>query len=132
MPWKRVIEGYYLATPLFFAIDLVWREPVRAAALSAPGGRYAYYVVLVLLGLLCRVRPAWAPAIGMGESAFNLLLLILSVMLPIWNLTDQVLTDQPITGGLTQAHVWNFALAGTMAVLSFKRSEWAMRARPRV
>ena len=35
-PWRRVIEAYYLATPLFFLVDLVWRAPIRVAGIEHP------------------------------------------------------------------------------------------------
>jgi hypothetical protein len=48
---------YHLATPLFALLDFGWDLPVRVAGLGASRQRGAYYVVLLLLGLLCRVRP---------------------------------------------------------------------------
>lgn len=119
----RIIEGYYLATPVFFVVDLLFEAPVRVAGLAMPGWRYAYYGALVLLGIVCRARPRVAPAVGMAESATNLLLLLLSILLPIWSAGEALATDEIIVPGLTQAGVWNVAIAGSMAVISFKRNE---------
>jgi hypothetical protein len=98
---------------------------VRAAAFQAPAWRYAYYVLLLGLGLLCRFRPRLAPLVGMGESAANLLLLILSIMLPIWGVADRVLADEPVMGAPTAAQLLNFVLAGGMAIIAFKQNEGA-------
>jgi hypothetical protein len=128
MAWRygdRIIEAYYLATPLFFLADLIFDAPVRAAAFHAPAWRYAYYIVLVGLGLLCRFRPRLAPVVGMGESAANLLLLILSILLPIWGMADQVLAHEPVTGAPTGPQLVNFVLVGGMAIIAFKRNEGA-------
>lgn len=121
----RIVEAYYLATPLFFLGDLIFDAPVRAAAFQTAAWRYAYYVLLLGLGLLCRFRPRLAPLVGMGESAANLLLLILSIMLPIWGMADLVLADEPVTGAPTVAQLVNFVLAGGMAIISFKQNEGA-------
>lgn len=123
--WDRIIEIYYLATPLFFLTDVILDAPVRAAAFHVPVWRYLYYVVLMGLGVLCRYKPAVAPVVGMGESAINLLLLILSIMLPIWSMADQVLAHEPVSGAPTWAQLSNFVLAGGMAIVAFKRNERA-------
>ncbi len=126
----RWIERYYLmATPLFFLVDLLFHAPVRIAAIESPGWRYAYYGALVALGVVCRWRPRLAPAAGVLESSVNILLLILAVMLPIFNLGESFAAgDDPGlaftgTSGLT---VWNFLLSGTVLLLSFRRSQGAL------
>ena len=70
-----VIQIYYLLTPVFVAVDLMGGGPVRVAGLGDSAWRLAYYGLLVVLALVCRVRPGLAPAVGMTESAVNLLLL---------------------------------------------------------
>lgn len=122
----RIITGYYLATPVFAALDLLADAPVRAAGLGGPAWRWGYYVILLVLGLLCRARPAWAPAVGMTESAFNLVLLLLSILLPIWSLPDAVLAGGPTVVPAGPVELVNVALSGSVAILSFKRSERAL------
>lgn len=124
-PWDRIIEAYYLATPLFFVADVILDAPVRVSAFQVSAWRYLYYLVLVGLGVLCRYRPALAPIVGMGESAVNLLLLILSILLPIWGMADQVSAHQPVSGAPTWTRLVNFVLAGGMAIIAFKRNEGA-------
>ncbi len=116
---------YYLATPLFAALDFGWDLPVRVAGLSVSWQRVAYYGVLVLLGVLCRARPTAGPWVGMAESSVNLFLLLLSILLPIWSMPEAVLageTPEPLMGGVALA---NAVLAGFVLVASFQRSRMA-------
>lgn len=119
---------YYLATPLFAAVDVFLGEPVRVAALGAQGWRYAYYGVAFGLGLLCWARPRVAPLVGITESSVNLLLLLLSVLLPIWNLPAEVAAGGDAELGFGAARIWNVAIVGAALVLSIKRSERELHA----
>jgi len=126
---------YYLATPFFALLDFGWHLPVRVAGLGASWQRGAYYVVLVLLGMLCRARPRAGPWVGMAESSVNLLLLLLGILLPIWSMPDTVLTGGtpgPTLGGVGWA---NALLSGVVLVASFHRNrmvaERSLRSPPR-
>lgn len=120
----RGLTAYYLATPLFALLDLGAGVSVRAAAIEGTAPRVAYYAVLVVLGVLCRIRPSVAPWIGMGESSLNLLLLILAVLLPIWGASDAVLAGGALTGPeMIMERTMNLAIGGTVLVVSFHRSE---------
>ncbi len=79
-PGPRLIEAYYLATPLFFLVDVFLSFPIRVSALADPGLRYLYYAFALGCGVASRVRPKVGPYVGLAESALNILLLILSVM----------------------------------------------------
>ena len=125
-PWWRVLEVYYLATPLFFLVDLVWQAPIRVAGIESQSWRYAYYAALVAFVILGRARPALRPLIGLTESSINLLLLILSIMLPIWGMADLVFTDQPVPPLFPPAKLWNFVLVAPMVVISIKLNEHAL------
>lgn len=116
---------YYLSTPLFAVLDFAWDVPVRVAGLGAPWQRGAYYLVLVLLGVLCRARPRAGPWVGMAESSVNLVLLLLAILLPIWSMPDAVLTGvtpAPVMGGVGLANAF---LSGLVLVASFHRSRMA-------
>ena len=91
MRLPRALSLYYIAGTLGFAvIDWVLAAPIRAAFLARPSQRWVYYAVLIGLGLLCRARPGWAPLVGMLESAANLTLVLLSIMLPVYASTSSV------------------------------------------
>jgi hypothetical protein len=119
------IVAYYLATPAFAVADLVFGVPVRLAGIADAAHRLVYYVVVFSLGILCRLRPTTAPFVGMAESTVNLLVLLLSILLPIWSLPDAVLSGAPLDGGLTGMALGNALLSGTALVVSFHRSQAA-------
>ena len=84
----RWIQGYYLASPFFFLFGLWWGVEVRVTFITEPGPRFLYYLVLSGLGLLAHFRPRSAPWVALGESALNLLLIMLWILLPIYSLAD--------------------------------------------
>lgn len=125
-PPARLLAGYYLATPIFAVVDAAAGAPVRVSGFLPGWGRAAYYAALLVLGLLCRARPAAAPWVGMAESSVNLLLLLLGILLPVWSMTDAVLAGGPMEGaGLTPLAAGNALLAGGALVVSFHRHQRA-------
>lgn len=88
------MEAYYLATPLFFLADVVMGLSVRVSALGNPGLRYLYYAFALGCGILARTRPRMAPFVGIAESSLNVLLLVLSIMLPVFQLPEQFLAGE--------------------------------------
>lgn len=77
---------YYLATPAFAVADLGFHGPFRVSQVLPPEARTAYYAGLFGLGLLCLSRRGATPWVGTLESSGNLLILLLGILLPIWNL----------------------------------------------
>lgn len=121
----NLIVAYYLATPVFAVADLLFGVPVRLAGIADAAHRLAYYVVVFALGILCRLRPTAAPFVGMTESTVNLLILLLSILLPIWSLPDALLAGAPLDAGLSGMALGNALLSGTALVVSFHRSQAA-------
>jgi hypothetical protein len=120
-------------TPLFFLLDWVWGVSVRASFLPRVELRVMYYVFCLVCAAVIQREPGAAPYVGLGESALNLFLLMLSILLPIWQLQDAVLSGGggafvPMTGW----RVINVMLSGTMLVVSFQRNQDALvrRLRP--
>ncbi|MHB1192311.1 MAG: hypothetical protein ACYC6F_04615 [Longimicrobiales bacterium] len=122
---SRWVTGYLLATPLFAVLDLGLGLPVRVATILPESGRLAYYAGIFALGLLCRARPMATPWVGMLESASNLTLLLLSILLPIWSFPLASAGDAPVQIGLTPAGAANALLSGVALVASFHRHEAA-------
>lgn len=113
---------FYLATPLFAALDAVAGWPVRVAALPGDGWRWFWYGVLLLLGLLCRARPRLAPLVGMTESSVNLTFLFLSILLPIWGMpSGELEAAGPVAFG--PVRIVNVLLSGGALILAFQRSQ---------
>lgn len=119
------VAVYYLATPLFAAADFLFGLPVRVAGLAVPWQRGVYYAVVLLLGILCRVRPGAVPWVGMAESSVNLFLLLLGILLPLWSLPEALLAGGPLQAGLGPLAAANALVAGTALVVSFHRNQRA-------
>jgi len=123
---SRLLEAYYLVTPLFFLYDLLVGASIRIAAIPAPELRYAYYALVFALGFLVRKRPRTGPIVGIAESSVNLLLLVLSVMLPIWNAVDAAASGGALDGAImTREKLLNFVVTGPVLVVAFKQNEAA-------
>lgn len=115
--------GYLLGTPVFLLIDVLFHAPIRIAALQGSNVRFAYYGVAFALGLLARARPSIEPWVGMGETAFNILLLVLAIMIPIWNLPDALLANEPLVGPFDTIPLTNFGLSGSILLVGYYRSQ---------
>lgn len=127
----RFFTRYYLlGTVLFWALDVLVSIPVRAAFTGRPRMRYGYYLALLGLGLACRRWPRAAPLLGICESGLNLTLLVLSIMLPVFSLVDQV-ESGPLALPFTTWTFVNFAIAGTVMVWTLRRHQSALRDRIR-
>jgi hypothetical protein len=120
------ISFYYLATPLFAALDLWAGLPVRAVGLESAALRLGYYALAFALGFVMRARPVLAPALAMVESAGNLTLLMAAVLVPIWSLQETL--DGGVAAALP-ARVANLALSGSVLVYSFYKGQARLRDR---
>lgn len=115
------LVGYYLATPLFALADLGFGMSVRVAGLDEPWQRGLYYAGAFGCGAFCRLYPRATPWVGIVESSGNLLLLLLSILLPIWTLPDAVLSGSDVTVSLGGASILNTVVSGGVLVWAFHR-----------
>jgi hypothetical protein len=114
---------YYLATPVFAVADFYLGAPVRVAGLEDPNQRAYYYAALMVCGVVGRLRPGSVPWIGMLESAVNVLLLVLAIMLPIWNLPTAFASGEELVGPFERVSLVNFVFSGGAFVTSFYRHQ---------
>jgi len=130
MTRDRWIRWYYLATPLFAGLDLALGASIRAAGIPSPAGRAAYYAFALGCGLLLRWRPRWTPFIGIGESAVNLFVLLLSVLGPLFLLPAAVAegAEPAFTFGL--GRIVNVLLSGAVLIWSFQGHVARLASRP--
>ncbi len=122
----RPLLAYYLGgTPLFLLLDAAWELSVRASFLDTLEARVAYYAFCLLCGWLAWKFPRRASWIGLGESALNIVLLVVSFMVPILTLGAEVAADPfaPIEAPVTTAGIVNFAIAAGVAWWSFERRQ---------
>jgi hypothetical protein len=120
----RWIQGYYLASPLFFLAGLWWGMEVRVTFIPDPGWRFLYYLVLTSLGLLSYFLPRVAAWVALGESSLNLFLIMLWILLPIYALPGDALGAGPVSLPYTAGQVLvNGLLAGTFFLFGFYRAQ---------
>ena len=105
--------AYLLATPVFLIVDVVFDVPFRVAMIEGSDFRFLYYAGATLLGVASRLRPALA------ESSVNPLFLFLSILLPIWNMPDAVLSGSSVEGPLDMTGLSNAVLSGSVLLYRF-------------
>lgn len=110
---------YYLATPLFGVADLGFDVPVRLSTVLPHNARLAYYAAVFLLGVLCLLRRGATPWVGMLESSGNLLILLLGILLPVWNLPLAVAGGGAPDMGFSAWNLGNALVAGLALTMSF-------------
>ena len=70
---RRAIQAYYLATPLFAAMDLAGGVNLRTAFMdSGPAARLAYYAAAFAIGLAAARWPARAHIAAVVESGIDI------------------------------------------------------------
>ena len=125
----QVIQGYYLASPLFFVMGLWWGWEVRVTFLPDLRHRFAYYVLLSALGLLTHFRASSAPWVALGESALNLLLIMIWILLPIYALPGAVESGPMEIAYTVREVLVNGGLAGSFFLVGFYQAEGAILSR---
>ncbi|MEK9500425.1 hypothetical protein [Gaopeijia maritima] len=118
------LRFYYLGGTLAFAaLDWLLAAPIRAVFFGRPTHRLMYYLALLAVGLLCRFRPTWTPVLGMAESAVNLTLVLLSILLPIWGSLDAVAAGGEAYRPASTWVLLNALLSGAVLILAFQRTQ---------
>ena len=119
MKKNELIRFYYFITPLFFAVDLLFGINLRV---SVPIGEneafyYFYITACFILGSFVFKSPVSSAWFGLAESSVNILLLMLSVMLPIFKLAGDLDAAGSFTFGTQE--LFHFLIAGSILILSF-------------
>lgn len=123
---------YYWLTPVFWLVDELGGPNVRTAALDGhPWWKALYYLLCLAIPIAAHYWPAWTARLGIAETATNIVLLGLGVMVPYYRfIGDAAAGDIPLTPPLTTESMTNFVLSATVLVFSLiVRTEWR-RARP--
>jgi len=120
-PSIRLLTVYYAATALFLVLDYVFAFNVRLTFLDPwPLWRAVYYGFCFLCLAMLIARPGWGLYIAVVESLLTLSLLILSMGVRVFTVTDIVLEQGAASFGTRD--IINFALAGTVAWIAYFRS----------
>jgi len=124
--WIKLLLGrplalYSLATPFFVFCDVAWDWNFRVSFLAGyPLLKWGYYAVCLSFGLLSLRQDArFLPVMGLGESSVNILLLILSVMIPIFNLPAQVMSGEAISQPFGAMFFINFVISSVVFLYIF-------------
>jgi hypothetical protein len=116
----RLVWAYYIATPLFFIMELLWGISLRVPVLLAVPLRYVYYLSCFVCGAICYFRPRITPVIGLIESTVNIALVFLGFLAAIiatWNVDRTTTTPAP--EALPLKDVLGFAIIATVWIISF-------------
>ena len=126
---RHPLAAYYLATPLFVLADVGLGWPIRVSFLTGyPLLKYGYYVVCFSCGLLSLRRDGrFLPAVGLAESALNILMLVLSVMIPIVTLPRQVMAGEAVTHPFSVLFFVNFLISACVFLSIFYTNPYVRR-----
>lgn len=117
-------QYYYASTVAFALLDWLAGANVRAAGLADyPGMRIAYYALCVICALVVRLAPPWSAPVTLAESTVNIVMLILSVLMPLYTFDEE--TAPALSAAYPQI-VANFLIAGTAATVAFYQSLYAL------
>jgi hypothetical protein len=120
----RLLQLYYCGTPIFLLLDLLFGANIRVTALEYyPVLKYGYYLLCLGCGILTWIVPPLSAVVGLIESSVNILLLILGVLGPYFQLFEQLMSQQTVESvGMTPTLLMNFAISGTIWTISFYRN----------
>ncbi len=114
------LRWYYIATPLFWLVGVIWGVNVRVAFLDDfPAGRNAYYLLCFVLGIVMLRSPSYASRLAFAESAANLGLLILSVAVWYLRMLDWAQGPSVAVRAVTPTELVNFVLTTVVAGVSY-------------
>jgi len=119
----RLVWIYYIATPVFLIIELLWGISFRVPFfITSPLVRCVYYGFCLSCGGVCYFRPGITFFVGLIESTINVVLLFVGFGLVLLN----VITNAMEFGGASQTFliksVISFAVTGTIWIACFKYS----------
>jgi hypothetical protein len=117
-------QYYYLATPIFLAIDWFAGANLRAVGFAAfPTLRVVYYVVCSICGVIVRLFPAWSAPVTLVESTVNITALTISILTPLY--TFDIESPHAALAPFPNI-VLNFLIAGTAAMVTFYQSLYSL------
>jgi hypothetical protein len=131
LSWARLLQIYYLATPLFAALDLGWGINVRAVFLGdLPGLRLAYYLVAFACGIAVRRWPRQAAQMALVESGTNIALLVLGVGATYIAALDAAVEGAPLPAALSGGGAMNLALSAAVLATAHLVNQARLASRP--
>lgn len=125
----RLIQTYYLASPLFLVIGWWWGMEIRVTFIPDLRLRFLYYLLLSGLGLLTHFRPASAPWVALGESTLNLFLIMAWILIPLYGMSEALEGGAVGIPYTPQEVLINGGLAGAFFLAGFYQAQGIIVAR---
>ena len=118
---KTALLWFYLATPVFVLLDLLFEWDMRVSFMDEhTGWKYLYYLFCLGIGLVMWKLPALEAILGILEGGVNMLLLTLSVMLPYYAAIDTISSGQEVQNPLDNFSIVNYLLSGFFLLISMR------------
>ena len=118
--WLEMLRFYYLVTPLFLIVDLVFGFDLRVSLPSdQPEYKLIYYAICFAAGFTAFGSEIAAASFSLVESVVNLLLLILTVYWPIVTIGESVETGNVGRFGFGLVELMHFLIVGSVLLISF-------------
>jgi len=133
--WGQPLAFYYFVTPVYLLSDFAFGLNLRVSFLAAaPGLRIFYYLVCFTCGLMSLGRyRRYLPLAGLVECTLNILLLVLSVMIPVVTLPSRFMAQEDAGLPFSIPFFVNFVVSGIFFIYAFytnpilRRSPWLRR-----
>jgi hypothetical protein len=121
--WPNPVALYYWLTPAFWAIDLLFGANIRAAAFEGHAGwKPLYYLICLGCGVALWLKPSWTRIVGLTEASLNILVLILGVMVPYFQLIDRLAAREAVInpGPFGIERALSLVLSGAVWAIAFR------------
>ena len=114
------LRWYYLATPVFWLLDVLFHVRIRVAFLDDfPLGRNLYYALCCAIAIAVTVEPRYIARLAFAESAVNLGLLVVSVGVWYLRMLDWAASPSVAVQVLTPWQLVNFVFAVSAGTISY-------------
>lgn len=131
----HLVAIYYWLTPAFWALDVFFGTNVRTAAFEGYSGwKAVYYLFCLGCAVALWLRPVWTRLVGLTESSLNVLVLILGVMVPYFQLIDRLAAREAVIDAspFTIEKALSLLLSGAVGAIAFRMHAAGLSAPPSV
>ena len=109
---RRILPIYFLFTPLFVVLDIYGGVNVRVIALDhLPMLKILYYSFCFFIGIVIYFKSEYANLLGLGESVFNIFLLVLAVFILLTQQMMNILDGGEISNPFNVYFIINFIIS---------------------
>ena len=126
----NLVAIYYWLTPAFWALDVFFGANLRTAAFEGyPVWKATYYLFCLGCGVALWLRPAWTRLVGLTEASLNILVLILGVIVPYFQLIDRLAAREAVIdpSPFTIEKALSLLLSGAVCAIAFRMHSAGLR-----